>query len=374
MSASRAPSDLAASRPLSRRSVLGLGLGFAGVAALAACGSNTGSSPATDSGSADNGSVTLRFLNYPEWIGKDEYSAFAAANPGSNVVETALAEGGVSAISAQIAQNKGTFDFALLGELTAAQLTAGGLLAEFDPALVPGLTKIPQNFRDIFPYGLPTDLGKVGIGYRADLVKSPPTTWKQLFEMIPQYSGQVIFPNYDVDVLGVALLALGHDVNSDNESELNAAKDLIISVKPHLKAFLSTDQGASLADRSSALAVFYDYSYASVAPDNAAIKWSAPSEGLPAYVDGWAPLVGTQHMSQLAKFMEFHLQPKVYGGFINATLASYLLPDAEPYIDAAIKNDPALKYDPSLDLKFYEFKGADAVKLRSQIWEQIKAA
>jgi spermidine/putrescine-binding protein len=374
MSASRSPFHLATSSRLSRRSVLGLGLGLAGAAGLAACGAQGGSSSGSASSSAATESATLKFLNFPDWIGKDEYAAFAAATPGVTVVETALAEGGVSAISAQIAQNKGAFDFAVLGEMTAAQLKAGGLLAEFDPALVPDLTKIPQNFRDIFPYGLPTDLGKVGIGYRADLVNSPPTSWKQLFEMIPRYSGQVIFPNYDADVLAVALLALGHDVNSDNESELNAAKDLIVSVKPHLKAFLSTDQGAGLADKSSAMAVFYDYSYASVAPEDATIKWSAPSEGLPAYVDGWAPLAGTQHMPQLAKFMQFHLQPKVYAGFINATSAAYLLPDAEPYLDAAIKNDPALKYDASQDLKFYEFKGAEAVKLRSQIWEEIKAA
>jgi spermidine/putrescine-binding protein len=374
MSAARTPFNLAASGRLSRRSVLRAGLGIAGVAGLAACGADVGSSPGSESASAETESATLKFLNYPDWIGKDEYTAFAAATPGVTVVETALAEGGVSAISAQIAQNKGTYDFAMIGEMTAAQLQAGGLLAEFDPGLVPGITNIPQNFRDIYPYGLPTDLGKVGIGYRADLVSSPPTTWKQLFEMIPQYSGQVIFPNYDVDVLAVALLALGYDVNSGTESELSAAKDLIVSVKPHLKAFLSTDQGAGLADKSSAMAVFYDYSYASVAPEDAAIKWTAPAEGLPAYVDGWAPLVGTQHMPQLAEFMQFHLQPEVYAGFINTTSAAYLLPDAEPFIDAAIKNDPALKYDASQDLKFYEFQGADAVKIRSQIWEEIKAA
>lgn len=374
MSSSRSPLHLAASRGLSRRSVLGLGLGLAGAAGLAACGARGDSSSAGESSADASESGTLKFINYPDWIGKTEYADFAAANPGLTVVETAEAEGGVSAISAQIAQNKGTYDFAMLGEMTAAQLKAGGLLAEFDPALVPAISKIPQKFRDIFPYGLPTDMGKVGIGYRADLVSTAPTSWKQLFEMIPRYSGQVIFPNYDADVLAVALLALGHDVNSDNESELNAAKDLVISVKPHLKAFLSTDQGAGLADKSSAIAVFYDYSFASVAAENAAIKWSAPSEGLPAYVEGWAPLAGMTQMPQLVKFMQFHLEPKVYASFINSTQASYLLPDAEPYIDAAIKNDPALKYDASQDLKFYDFKGADAVKLRSQIWEQIKAA
>jgi spermidine/putrescine-binding protein len=226
----------------------------------------------------------------------------------------------------------------------------------------------------MFPWGIPTDMGKVGLGYRADLVPTPPASWKELFDALPDHSGKVIFPDYDRDVLGIALLALGYSINSADEGELNKARDLIIKAKPHLKAFLSSNQGGGLTDGSAVMTVFYDYSYGSAAGGNANIKWSAPSEGLPAYIEGWVPLVDSKNLPQLAKFMEWHLQPEVYGAFINATFASYLMPDAESYIVAKIKDDPALKYDPNANLQFEEFTSAEGEQIRTKIWEEIKAA
>jgi len=353
----------------SRRSFLTAGVGLAGAALLAACGSDDSSS-----GSAGAGPTTLNFLNYPDWIGKDEVAKFEAANPGTKVKQTAIADGGVAAISAQIAQNKGAFDFGLLGGVTAARLKAGDLLSTFDPSTVPNLKYIPDNFRKMFPWGIPTDLGKIGLGYRADLVPTPPASWKELFDALPDHSGKVIFPDYDRDVLGIALLALDYSVNSADEGELNKARDLVITAKPHLKAFLSANQGSGLADGSAVMTVFYDYSYGSVAGENATIKWSAPSEGLPAYIEGWVPLVDSKKLAQLATFMDWHLQPEVYGDFINATFASYLMPDAESHIAATIKDDPALKYDPNANLQFEEFTSAKGEEIRTKIWEEIKAA
>jgi spermidine/putrescine transport system substrate-binding protein len=360
-------------RPSSRRSFLAAGVGLAGAAFLAACGSDDGSSSSSAT-PASAGPATLNFLNYPDWIGKDEVAEFEAADPGMKVKQTAIADGGVAAISAQVAQNKGAFDFALLGLVTAARLQAGALLSKFDPSTVPNLKNIPDNFVKMFPWGIPTDLGKVGLGYRADLVPAPPASWKELFDALPDYSGKVIFPDYDRDVLGIALLALGYSINSADEGELNNAKDLIIKAKPHLKAFLSADQGGGLADGSAVMTVFYDYSYGSVAGKNANIKWSAPSEGMPAYIEGWVPLVGSKYLPQLAKFMDFHLQPQVYGDFINATFSSYLMSSAEPYIDAKIKGDPALKYDATANLQFEQFTSADGEQIRTKVWEEIKAA
>jgi spermidine/putrescine-binding protein len=359
-------------RRSSRRSFLAAGVGLAGTAVLAACGSDDSSSSSAPAASA--GPATLNFLNYPDWIGKDEVAKFEAANPGMKVKQTAIAEGGVAAISAQVAQNKGAFDFGLLGLVTAARLGAGGLLGKFDPSTVPNLKNIPDTFIKMFPWGIPTDLGKVGLGYRADLVATPPASWKALFDALPDYSGKVIFPDYDRDVLGIALLALGYSINSADEGELNQAKDLIIKAKPHLKAFLSANQGGGLADGSAVMTVFYDYSYGSIAGKNAHVKWSAPAEGLPSYVEGWVPLVGSKNLLQVAKFMDWHLQPEVYGDFINATFSSYLMPDAESYIDAKIKGDPALKYDPNANLQFEQFTSADGEQIRTKVWEEIKAA
>lgn len=355
----------------SRRQFLGTGFGLAGAAFLAACSSSGTSSAGS---SAAGGPTTLRMLNYPGWIAPHEIDQFEKANPGVTIKQTTEADGGVSAIAAQIAQNKGTYDFGLIGNITAVRLQKGGLLGSFDASKVPGLSRIPANFRSKFPFGLATDMGKVGLGYRKDLVPNPPTSWKELFDVLPQYSGKVDFPDYDRDVMGIALLALGYSINSAKESELKAATDLLIKSKPHIKAFLSDNQGDDLVAGSAVMTAFYDYSYGSVAAKNKNITWSEPSEGLPAYIEGWIPFTDSTHMATLYDFMNFHTDPKVYGAFINATFSSYLEPSAEPYMEASIKDNPALKYDPNGNYQFEEYTTDAGETLRTQLWEQIQAA
>jgi spermidine/putrescine-binding protein len=313
-------------------------------------------------------------LNYPGWIGANEVAQFEKAHAGITVKQTAEASGGVAAIAAQIAQNKGAFDFALIGSVTAIRLKEGDLLSAFDPSSIPGITKIPAFFRSKFPLGLPTDMGKVGLGYRADLVPNPPTRWKELFDVLPQYSGKVVFPDYDRDVLGMALLALGYSINSASQAELQAAANLVTKNKPHIKAFLSSNQGNNLVDGSAVMSAFYDYSFASVGPQNKHISWLAPKEGMPAYIEGWIPLVGTTKMAQIVEFMSYQTEPQVYGGFINATFSSFLEPSAEPYIQSAIKNDAALRYNANGNYQFEEYTTDAGETLRTQLWEQIQAA
>jgi spermidine/putrescine transport system substrate-binding protein len=373
-------SSAATSRPaqqprarFGRRQFLGTGIGLAGAAFLAACSSGSSGSSSAAAASA-TGPVTLRMLNYPGWIAPDEVAQFRKLHPEITIKQTVEADGGVSAIAAQIAEDKGTFDFGLIGSITAVRLQEGNLLAKFDPSAVPNITKIPSFFRAKFPLGLPTDMGKVGIGYRADLLPDPPKSWAEFFAVLPQHSGKVVFPDYDRDVMGMALLALGYSINASGQDQLQAATNLVIKNKSHVKAFLSDNQGNNLVDGSAVMAAFYDYSYASVVSENKNIKWIAPSEGMPAYIEGWIPFVGTTKLTQIEEFMNYHLEPQVYGSFINATSSSFLEPSAQPYIQSSIKDDAALKYNANGNYQFEEYTTTAGEILRTQLWEEIQAA
>lgn len=365
-------------RSMSRRGLLRGGLAVSGGlvlgGGLTACGSDSDASSSGGSTSSGELSGTINFLNYPDWIGKTEVADFEKANPGVTIKQTATSDGGTAAIAAQIAQNEGSFDMVLAGCVLGGRLEAGELLADFDADSVPNLSNIDASIKADFPWGIPTDQGKVGLGVRSDLVDTAPTSWAELFDMLPDYSGKVVFPNYDRDVLGIALLALGYDINATDQSQLEAARDLIIDAKPHLQAFLSDEQGDGLSDGSAVMSVFYDYSYAYVAPDNKHITWVEPSEGLPAYIEGWVPLAGTEVLAEMEAFMNYHLDPEVYGDYINTTSASYLMTAAEDYIDDSIKDNEALQYDASTNLALEQFTDADGETLRSKIWEQVKAA
>jgi len=367
---------------LTRRLMLTRTMQLAGLASfggLAACGGGSGSSgsAANPSGSTSTPlSGEIIFMNYPGWIGASEVKSFEAAYPGVTVKQVEGLTSGVSAAAAQIAQNKDSYDMSLGGPVLGEQLLAGGLLEEVDFSKIPNIKNVGQHFRDAYPWGPPTDFGKTGIGYRTDMVSEPLTSWADLWSLAPKYSGKIVFVDFDVDVLGVALKYKGFSVNSTDAGELEQAKQALLEIKPHLLAFAPTDITKPMIKGEAAITVDYDYDIAAATEKVPAIQWVAASEGMPAYLDGWLAIKGTDRLPEVEAFMNFNLDPKIYADFINTTGSAYVMQSAEPYIKPAIVNNPSLKYDDAAlqTVEFEKFLGASATKLRSQIWEEIKAA
>jgi spermidine/putrescine transport system substrate-binding protein len=348
-----------------RRSVLRLGLGAALTAPLlSACGGS----------GDDEGGGPLVFVNFPEWIGAGQYEALEQAH-GITVREVAGLTAGAAATATQIRQNTSSYDMALAPIALAGQLEAGDLLDPFDPGRVPNLAGVPQRFRELFPYGIPTDFGKVGFGYRRDLMSEEPTSWADMWRLAPSYSGQITWVDYDSDVLGSVLRSLGHSANSVDETELAEASAAMAEIKPHLQAIVASDFSKALIEGTAVMALSYDYDIAVASQENPDIVWVAPTEGMTGYVEGWVPIKGTERIDDVYTFMDFHLEPEQYADFINTTGSAYLLPEAEPLIDETISGNPALSYDEeTLALvEFEAFKG-EGVALRNRAWEEFKAA
>ena len=124
------------------------------------------------------------------------------------------------------------------GPVLAAQLKKGNLLQPVDFSKIPNVKNVAKHFRDAYPWGPPTDFGKTGFGYRKDLISERPTSWADLWTLAKKYSGKVTLLDFDVDILGMALKYKGYSINSANEKELNAARDALLELKPHVQAFL----------------------------------------------------------------------------------------------------------------------------------------
>jgi spermidine/putrescine transport system substrate-binding protein len=375
---------------LTRRRLLRRAGGFAALAAmpgvLAACGSDDSSTTSTASSSGASTTTakkvaapvtgTITMMNYPDWIGSSEVKTFEQKFPDAKVKQVSgLTEGAAQAI-AQINQNKDSYDMSLGAMAVAGQLDAAKLLAPVDVANVPTLAKIPEVFRQAYPWGVPVDLGKTGFAYRKDLISERPTSWADVWKLAPKYSGKITFIKYDVDVLGAALKYLNLSVNSADAGEMGKAKDALLEIKPHLRAFLPTDFAKPLQQGTAVIAMDYDYDVALAAAKNPNIVWVAPEEGTPAYLDGWLALKGSKNLATVYAFMEHHLDPKVYGNYINTIGSAYVYPDAEPYIKSSIKDNPSLKYDPDQlkTVEFEKFISPEGSALRAKTWEQVLAA
>jgi spermidine/putrescine-binding protein len=375
---------------LTRRRLLRRTAQFGALAAipgfLAACGSDDGgsTSTATSTGASTGGATTtpkiagtISLLTYPEWIGDKEIEWFEQKYPEASVKEVADTSSGAAATVALLSRNKGDYDIVLGGKTTGMQLEAAGLLEPFDPTRAPNVQNMPQSVRDALPIGVPGDMGKTGFAYRKDLISERPTTWAEFWDLtMGKYSGKSTMFKYDVDVTGVALIKSGHPVNATDQKAIDDAKNALIDIKPHLRALLSTNLSKPLLEGTAVMAVNYDYDIAAAQEKNPDIVWVAPEEGLPAYIEGWLPLKDSENLDTVYAFLNEHMEPKVYANYINTIGASYLMPEAEPFIKESIKGNEALRWneDEFNRIEFVQFLGAEAAAARAKMWEEFLAS
>ncbi len=365
------PDDLG-ERLLSRRKLLlrgatiGATLPLANV--LAACGGgSSGSSTAGGSTSAARGplSGTAVFLNTPGWIGPHTIRDFEHLHPGVTITERAENYTASSGPAEQVAQNPSAYDFMLLDPAGIGQLDAGGFVTQVDYANIPNYQRIIPRIAKEMPFGIPTDTGQVGIAYRADKVKEPIKSWADFWAAVPKYSGQVVFVDFDRDVIGNTLLYLGYDINSKDPAQLDKVKQALLQLKPHIKAFKVIGVGDTLVSGDAVLTMGYDYETAAAMKRNPNIKWVVPEEGMTGYVEGWIALTnGKDKLGVIEPFMNYQLSPGPYAAFLKVTSAPSVMKGTNPNAITQFSDKTHV----------YKFLGADGIRLYSEVWNEVKSA
>ncbi len=367
------------SRPTARREFLrrtaqvGIGLP-AGAWLAAACGGST--SPGASSSSAAKAvKGTATILNYAGWMGKHNVSDFQALHPGTFIKQNT--EGSISsgAVVAELKARLSSFTGALGDLAVVGQSIAAGILQPLDWSKIPNVSLVEPTFRKAYSHGVPSDYGKVGIGYRADLVKEDITSWHDVWRLAPKYSGKIVFIDLDRDCIGSALKYLGYSTNTTSSAQLNAALKALIAIKPHLQAILGYNIGTGLAKGTTYIAMDWDYDVALAQQSNKNVRWVLPSEGATAYLEGFFALKNTPELPVFESFFNFFLEPRQYADFVNTTGTAFVEKAATPYIRKAIAGNPALLVDPITlaHVEFEEFVGA-ATALYTSVWDQFKSA
>jgi spermidine/putrescine-binding protein len=370
---------------LSRRQLLRrgaqLGAGLPAAAwLLAACGgsSGSGSSAAGSSGgppppSAVKGTAVLQ--NYAGWMGKHNIPDFEAKYPGAHIKQVPAESISSSATAQVLKNNPGAFDFALGDVAFVGQALAAGIIQDADFSAIPNIKNVDEKFRTAFSHSVPSDYGKVGIGYRKDMVSEPITSWADVWKLAPKYSGKIVFLDFDRDCLGSALRYKGFSGNTTDPDQINAGKQALIDIKPHLLAIKGYDVAATMVKGDAAIVMDWDYDVALGQGQDSNIEWVLPEEGAMAYLEGWNIIKDTKHLDVVNAFLNFFLEPKQYADFVNTTGTAYVMQAATPYIDKSISSNKALIVDPDTlaKVEIENFLG-EATALYTQAWDEFKSA
>jgi spermidine/putrescine transport system substrate-binding protein len=367
------------SRRMARRDFLRragqVGVGIPAGAWLAAACSSSSSPAASSSSTAQAITGTATILNYAGWMGKHNVSDFEALHPGASIKQITESSVSNGATVAELKARQSTFTGALGDLAVVGQSIAAGILQPLDWSKIPNVSLVDPIFRKAYSHGVPSDYGKVGIGYRTDLVKEDITSWHDVWRLAPKYSGKIVFIDLDRDCIGSALKYLGYSTNTTSSAQLNQALKALIAIKPHLQAILGYNIGTGLAKGTTYIAMDWDYDVALAQESNKNVRWVLPSEGATAYLEGFFALKNTPELPVFESFFNFFLSPKQYADFVNTTGTAFVEKAATPYVSKSIAHNKALLVDPVTlaHVEFEQFVGA-AIAQYTSVWDQFKSA
>ena len=263
---------------------------------------------------------------------------------------------------------------------------AQGLLAPLNPENIPALgncltTFLDSSFDPGNKYSVPYLWGMTAMGYNANLTEGDPNlgSWALLFESGPErYSGKLGLTDEKEEVLATALAYLGYSVNSHNKAELLEAGELLIKLKPHVKAFYpGSDVKKALISEDLAVSHSWNSMVLLAGQKNPDIKWSLPKEGGTAWFDNMAIYKDAPHKATAEAFINYMLRPDVAAANSDeGATATTNHVAIEEFVSPELANNPAM-YPTAEELKriaFLETMPDDVLMVVDDIWTRLLGA
>ena len=253
-----------------------------------------------------------------------------------------------------------------------------GYLQPLNHAQLPNLKHVDPDYLQIamdpqMQHSVPYMLTNTGIAYQKSKVRNFTPSWKMFHQVA--LKGRMTMLNDMRETMGAALKYLGYSLNSRNEKELEAARDVVIAWKRNLAKFESEQYKGGVASGEFLLVHGYSGDLLQVQKENPDIDFVIPMEGTSIACDDLVIPKDAKETPLAHAFINFIHDPDVAAE--NTNFISYVCPNKTSYpkVDPALRNNPAVFLAPEVKAKceVIDDLGPDTAKY-TKIWDQIKAA
>ncbi len=368
-------------RNITRRGFVAAG---AATAFLAACGGSTDAEQ-EDEGEASKETAqkvggTLFYYNWADYVNPKTYKAFTK-DTGVDVKKDFFVSN--EELQAKLQGGASGYDLAAPTGYMVQILADANQLEPLDHSKLPNVKKnIDPRFQGL-PYdpddkfSVPKDWGTTGFVYRTDMVKEKPTSWRDFVELTKgPYSGKVTVLDGIPECVGSMLVMLGYSYNSEDEGELEEAKEVLVDLKPHLLAITSTEYRQLLISGKAAMSLAWNGDGAAVAAKKPA-EYVVAEEGGEFWVDAYVIPTGAKNPAAAHAWIDYVYEPArnaaeteytYYGSPVKRELL-------KPVIDPKVyKDEDVFPPEDQLDKLEPNEVTPEGTKLRDRVWTEFKAA
>lgn len=231
--------------------------------------------------------------------------------------------------------------------------------------------------------------GTTGIGYNVEKIKermpdAPVDSWDMVFkpEIISKFADCGIhFLDTADEIFPAALNYLGLDPDSQNPEDFAKAAELLLTIRPYVQKFHSSEYINALANGDICIAIGWSGDIlqardrAAEANNGVTVAYSIPKEGAMMWFDNMAIPADAPHVEEAHAFLNYIMKPEVvakatdYVFYANGNKAS------QAFIRKEVLEDPAI-YPPqaTIDKLFTTTtKTPQAMRSRTREWTKVKS-
>ncbi|MCB9139577.1 MAG: spermidine/putrescine ABC transporter substrate-binding protein [Caldilineaceae bacterium] len=360
---------------------------------LAACGPSAEPAPAADEPGSDNAAVVsercgdasrldteLSVYNWTDYIDPEIIDQFEAECSVKVIYDTFSSN---EDLLAKLQAGATGYDVIVPSDYMIAIMIQLDMLKELEKANLPNLSNLNEIFVDPpydpgLVYSVPYQWGTTGIGYNIEATGEIPNSWEWIFnpEKAAQFDGKLSLLNDQREVIGAALKYAGYSMNSVDETELEAAKEVILAIKPYVATFDSDSFSEILVAGDVVIGQGWsgDYFQDIYESENENLGYVIPQEGGVIWTDNLAIPKTAPHPYTAEVFINYLLDTEIGAQLTNWTYFGSPNAAALPMIDDEVKNDPGV-YPPEETMAKLEFLSdlGEGTLLWDRIWTEIKS-
>jgi spermidine/putrescine-binding protein len=386
-------------RMVTRRQALLAGGGAALAAYLAGCGGSTAGDNDGGGGSGGGGEENaetkpptpadgqveqgdLLLANWVDYSDPANYKAYQREY-GPKVKVSGF--GSNEEILAKLRAGGSKYDLISPTGYTVKTMADLGLIMPLTHELIPNLKNIQPAFTDTTydpgnKYSVPKDYGITSFYWLTEKVSDSPKTIADCFELLkdPAFKNmRVNFLEGGPQIVAMALAALGHSINSEDQAEIDAAKQLLLDVKPNVDTVNSTYiERAERGEIDFGMGWNGDVRRAivSLAKKDREMVYLVPEGPTEYWVDNWVIPTDAEHPVAAHKWIDFVCDPVNAGKEMNYHQYPVPITDIKG-VDPKLASDPVINV-PDEKIQGYEsiVETARGLQQRNRVYTEFKAA
>ncbi|MEO5806169.1 polyamine ABC transporter substrate-binding protein [Devosia sp.] len=336
--------------------------------------------------------AVVNVYNWSDYIAEDTVSKFEAET-GIKVNYDVFDSNEL--VEAKLLAGNSGYDVVVPSGFFLERQISAGLFQPLDKAKLPNIVNMdpdimastaahdPEN-----KYAVDYMWGTTGIGYNVDKVKAalgdaPIDSWDLIFK--PEMAEKlkdcgITLLDAPSEIMSTALNYLGLDPNSESEDDLAKGEALLMSIRPFVRQFNSSQYIDALGNGEVCISVGYsgDVFIAKAAAEEAkagvTVNYFIPKEGALKWFDLFAIPSDAPHPDNAHKFIDFMLRPDIAAANSNFVFYASGNKAAVPLMDKAITGDPAIYPPTEVAAKLFPLKAHTAKydRLLTRAWTRIK--